>query len=97
MGAVLQFAVRVSERKPTAHGRTDGAQCANTGDSAAPSGTFRLTLNTKRIAPPGSRQNPNRRQANTQRETWESTASDPASAEVAPATVQRAVLRPRLA
>ena len=42
------------------HGRNSGAQCANTGDSAAPSGTFRLGLNTERIVPPGSSQNPKR-------------------------------------
>ena len=62
------------------HGRNSGSQCTNTGDSAAPSGTFRLALNTERIVPPGSSQNPKLRQANRRGDTWEKTSSDSTSA-----------------
>ncbi|KAF8539844.1 hypothetical protein BDD12DRAFT_805019 [Trichophaea hybrida] len=60
------------------HGRNGGAQCTNTGASAALSGTFNLERNT-RSAPPEPRHNQKRRRANTQRNACART--DPTSAE----------------
>jgi hypothetical protein len=56
------------------HGRDGGARCTNTGDSAAPSGTFKLKRNT-RPAPPEPNQK--RQRADTQGNTC--TRTDPTS------------------
>ena len=81
-GTVLQFHCVCIRAKVDCtlhcHGQNGGAQW---GDSAAPSGTCRLALNTKRIAPPGAGQNLKRRRANSRGDIWEKTASDSISAE----------------
>jgi len=59
-------------------GRDGGAQCINTGASAAPSGTFNLERNTRSV-PPEPGPNPNRLRANTQGDACAYT--DPTSAE----------------
>jgi len=55
------------------HGRDGGAQCTNTGPSAAPSGTFNLERNT-RLAPPEPSHNLRNHRANTQGYAWEDSA-----------------------
>jgi len=60
------------------HGRDGGAQCTNTGASAAPSGNFNLKRNT-RTAPPEPSCNEIRDRANTEEDACKRT--DPTSAE----------------
>jgi hypothetical protein len=58
------------------HGRDGGEHCTNTGDSAAPSGTFKLKRNT-RSAPPEPSHNQKRQRADTQGNAC--TRTDPTS------------------